>query len=112
MRTGQDDVVDPQRGSETHVGGMTISTRPQTESPRRYETLAAVADRTGMSTRTLRRWIADGSLPAYRTGRRIIRVSPDGVDRLMAQMPSGALAYHGRREGACGRTQRVHRIQG
>ncbi|WP_131104394.1 excisionase family DNA-binding protein [Ornithinimicrobium sufpigmenti] len=69
---------------------MTTTTRTETSAPRRYETLAAAADRTGISTRTLRRRIADGSLPAYRTGRRIIRVSPQEVDQLMEQMPSGA----------------------
>ena len=46
-------------------------------------TLAAAADRTGISVKTLRRRIADGSLPAYRTGRRIIRVSPEEVDGLL-----------------------------
>lgn len=70
---------------------MTTSTRSQTQTPRHYETLAAAAARTGMSTRTLRRRIADGSLPAYRTGRRIVRVSPDEVDQLMERMPCGAV---------------------
>ncbi|WP_097186334.1 helix-turn-helix transcriptional regulator [Ornithinimicrobium cerasi] len=70
---------------------MTTSTRSQTQAPRHYETLAAAAARTGMSTRTLRRRIADGSLPAYRTGRRIVRVSPDEVDQLMERMPCGAV---------------------
>jgi excisionase family DNA binding protein len=69
---------------------MTTTTRPQTRTPRRYETLAAAAERTGMSTRTLRRRIADGSLPAYRTGPRIVRVSPDEVDQLMQRIPTGS----------------------
>lgn len=68
---------------------MVTTTRTQITAPRRYETLAAAADRTGISIRTLRRRIADGSLPAYRTGRRIIRVSPQEVDRLMEPMPCG-----------------------
>lgn len=70
---------------------MTTTTRTETTSPRRYETLAAAAERTGISIRTLRRRIADGSLPAYRTGRRIVRVSPQEVDELLEQMPSGAV---------------------
>ncbi|MFB9732811.1 excisionase family DNA-binding protein [Ornithinimicrobium kibberense] len=60
-------------------------------SSRRYETLAAAADRTGISVKTLRRRIADGSLPAYRTGRRIIRVSPEEVDGLLKPVPSSVV---------------------
>ena len=54
---------------------------------RRYESLAAAAERTGISIRTLRRRIAEGRLPAYRSGPRLIRVNPSDVDRLMVQVP-------------------------
>jgi excisionase family DNA binding protein len=83
--------VNPRCYDGAHSVGMSTSTRSQTVPPRRYETLVAAAQRTGMSTRTLRRRIADGSLPAYRTGRRIIRVCPDDVDRLLERIPSGAV---------------------
>ena len=53
-----------------------------------YESLTGAAARTGMSVRTLRRRIADGSLPAYRTGPRMIRVQSSDVDRLMRPIPS------------------------
>ncbi|WP_337678393.1 excisionase family DNA-binding protein [Ornithinimicrobium kibberense] len=73
-------------------GGMATTTRTATAmSSRRYETLAAAADRTGISVKTLRRRIADGSLPAYRTGRRIIRVSPEEVDGLLKPVPSSVV---------------------
>ncbi|WP_298890619.1 excisionase family DNA-binding protein [uncultured Serinicoccus sp.] len=47
---------------------------------------AEAAERTGLSTCTLRRRIADGLLPAYRSGARIIRVDPDDVDKLLTRM--------------------------
>lgn len=56
---------------------MTTTTR------RTYESLRQAADRTGLSVRTLRRRIAEGQLPIYRSGRRIIRLDPQDVDRLL-----------------------------
>lgn len=52
-----------------------------------YESLAQASQRTGLSIRTLRRRIADGSLPAYRNGPRVIRVKPVDVDRLLQLIP-------------------------
>lgn len=58
-------------------------------TPRRaYESIASAADRTGVSTRTLRRRIADGSLRAYRLGPRIIRLDASEVDQLMVPVPT------------------------
>ncbi len=48
-----------------------------------YETLTEAAERTGISRNTLRRRIASGELPAYMTGRRILRLRPEDVDRLL-----------------------------
>ncbi|MEO3939197.1 excisionase family DNA-binding protein [Dermatophilaceae bacterium Soc4.6] len=50
---------------------------------RSYESIAQAADRIGVSQRTLRRRIADGSLRAYRLGPRIIRLNATEVDDLM-----------------------------
>ncbi|MFN8097752.1 MAG: excisionase family DNA-binding protein [Dermatophilaceae bacterium] len=61
---------------------MTLKTRHQ------FETLARAAERTGLSTRTLRRRIAAGDLVAYRSGPRVIRLDPDDVDRLMVRIPT------------------------
>lgn len=56
--------------------------------PRRYESLSAAAERTGLSVKTLRRRIAEGRLPAYRSGPRSIRVDPADVNRLMVRIPT------------------------
>lgn len=57
-------------------------------SRRQYESLAEAAERTGVSTRTLRRRISCGELTAYRAGPRIIRLDPDDVDRLLVRVPN------------------------
>ncbi|MFC6706491.1 helix-turn-helix transcriptional regulator [Flexivirga alba] len=63
---------------------MPTPTRPR----RQFETLADAAERTGLSIRTLRRRIAAGQLPAYRSGPRVLRVDPADVDRLMVLIPT------------------------
>ena len=52
-------------------------------SLQRYESLSQAAERTGISSRTLRRRIAAGELPAFSTGRRILRVRPEDVDEML-----------------------------
>jgi excisionase family DNA binding protein len=50
---------------------------------RHYESLAQTAQRTHVSVRTLRRWIAQGRLNAYRAGPRLLRIDPEEVDAMM-----------------------------
>lgn len=60
--------------------------------PRRAK-LPAAAEYAGMCTKTLRRRIADGSLPGYRLGARTIVVDLDDVDALFERIPTvGAMA--------------------
>lgn len=49
-------------------------------------TLHEAAERVGVSTRTLRRYIADGRLTAYRIGPRIIRVDPADLEQIQRPM--------------------------
>lgn len=53
-----------------------------------YESLAAAAERTDVSIKTLRRRISAGDLRAYRYGPRILRVDPSDVDKLMLPLPT------------------------
>ncbi len=61
--------------------------RDDTKEPamnrKNYETLAEAAERTHVSVRTLRRWIAQGRLNVYRAGPRLLRVDPDDVEAMM-----------------------------
>jgi excisionase family DNA binding protein len=53
-----------------------------------YETIAEAAKRTGVSTKTIRRRIADGTLTGYRFGPHLIRLDPAEVDALLRPIPS------------------------
>lgn len=50
------------------------------------ESLVQAAERTGLSTRTLRRGISTGLLPACTSGRRTIRLRVEDVDRMMRRV--------------------------
>lgn len=58
--------------------------------PQTYETIAEAAARTGVSTKTIRRRIAEGRLKAYRFGPTLIRLHPAEVDGLLHLIPSAA----------------------
>ncbi len=53
-----------------------------------YLTLAEAADLMSVSVKTVRRRIADGTLPAYRCGRRVIRVRVEDLDLVFHRIPS------------------------
>lgn len=58
------------------------------EADRRLVSLAAAAERYGISVKTLRRRISDGTIRGYRVGR-LIRVDPDELtQRLLIEIPS------------------------
>lgn len=54
---------------------------------RRLATLAEAADYAACSPRTLRRRVADGTLPAYRLGR-LLRVDLDELDAALRPIPT------------------------
>ncbi|HEU5042828.1 MAG TPA: helix-turn-helix domain-containing protein [Nocardioidaceae bacterium] len=56
---------------------------------RRLVSLADAADALAVSTRTVRRYIADGQLEAVRLGRRTLRIKLDSVERFIDARPVG-----------------------
>ena len=58
--------------------------------PGAFISLSAAADMLGISVHTLRRRIAAGELPAFRTGRRIIRVRVSDLEDLLKRIPSAS----------------------
>lgn len=42
----------------------------------------------GVTTKTVRRWIAQGLVPAYRVGPKLIRIRQDDLDNLGRRIPS------------------------
>lgn len=60
----------------------------ESTKPGAFISLSAAAGILGISVHTLRRRIAAGDLPAFRTGRRIIRVRVADLERLLRRVPS------------------------
>ena len=54
----------------------------------RLLSITQAAELLGLSAKTIRRRIATGDLPAYRNGRRLIRVKASDLDRLFRRIPS------------------------
>lgn len=60
----------------------------ESTKPGSFISLSTAADILGISVHTLRRRIAAGELPAFRTGRRIIRVRVSDLEKLLRRVPS------------------------
>jgi excisionase family DNA binding protein len=56
--------------------------------PANYVSLVEAAALMSVSVKTVRRRIADGTLPAYRCGRRSIRVRVEDLDLAFRRIPS------------------------
>lgn len=67
-----------------------IKASPQAR--RKFLSIEATAEALDVSTRTVRRWIAEGQLPAYRLGDRLVRIDPADVDQMMSRIPAGGAA--------------------
>jgi excisionase family DNA binding protein len=53
-----------------------------------YVSLEEAAEMMSMSTRTIRRRISDGTIPAYQCGRRSIRLRLDELEAALRRIPS------------------------
>lgn len=60
----------------------------ESTKPGAFISLAQAADILGISVHTLRRRIAAGELPAFRTGKRIIRVRVRDLEKVLRRVPS------------------------
>lgn len=56
---------------------------------RRLVSLGDAADALAVSTRTVRRYIAEGQLEAVRLGRKTIRIKVDSIERFIDARPVG-----------------------
>lgn len=54
--------------------------------------LDQAAEVCGVSTKTVRRWISAGILPAYRLGPRVLRVNARDLETLGRLIPAGRVA--------------------
>ncbi|WP_228941984.1 helix-turn-helix domain-containing protein [Nocardioides sp. Leaf374] len=53
-----------------------------------YLSLEEAAECMSVSVKTIRRWIAGGTLPAYRCGKRAIRIKLEDLEAAPRQLPS------------------------
>jgi len=60
-----------------------------TRRPRDLITVPDAAARRKVSTRTVRRWISDGRLRAWRVGPRLVRIDPADLDQMTRQIETG-----------------------
>ena len=62
-----------------------------------YLSLEEAAEVMSLSVKTIRRRIADGTIPAYQCGRRPIRIRLDDLEAALRRIPSGTHATKVRR---------------
>ena len=55
-----------------------------------HESIFDAAARVGVSTKTIRRWIASGHLAGYRMGPRLLGLDPDELDKMLTLIPTAA----------------------
>jgi len=61
------------------------------QPPRRYLTLSDAAEWLSLDEKTLRRWVSQGRLTAYRVGPKLIRLDADEIENMVRVVPtSGA----------------------
>ncbi len=56
---------------------------------RRLVSIGDAADALAVSTRTVRRYIADGQIEAVRLGRKTLRIKVDSIERFIDARPVG-----------------------
>lgn len=61
---------------------------PQEQTRPQYITVAEAAEYLKCSPRTVRAFIADGRIPAYRIGPRLIRIDPHDLDAITSRIPT------------------------
>lgn len=59
----------------------------ESTKPGAFISLSTAADMLGISVHALRRRIAAGELPAFRTGKRIIRIRVADLEKLLRRVP-------------------------
>lgn len=69
----------------------TTRTNPRSPKPRTlpvYLSIEEAAEMMSLSTRTIRRRISDGTIPAYQCGRRPIRIRLEDLEAALRRIPS------------------------
>lgn len=71
---------------------MSNLARPGAQRAAEFCTIGQAADYLSLTERSIRRYIAEGKLPAFRLGEKQIRIRVVDVDALLVPVPTGAEA--------------------
>ncbi len=71
----------------------TRANAPRKTPTRRLASIADAADYAACSGKTIRRRIADGTIPAYRFGKRSLRVDLADIDGALSPIPTAAIGH-------------------
>lgn len=69
-----------------------MGTTPARNATRRLASIAHAAAYSDLSNRTIRRYIAEGRLPGYRVGPRLVKVDLDDLDAITRPIPTAGPA--------------------
>lgn len=61
---------------------------PARKTPQRLVRIVAAAEYADCSTRTIRRYVAEGRITAYRFGPRLVKIDLDEIDALTEPLPT------------------------
>ena len=67
---------------------MSVAIPTKSRPTRRLDSIHNAAEYLGVSTKTIRRFIASGDLTGYRAGKKIIRVDLNEVDAMLRPIPT------------------------
>lgn len=69
---------------------MSMIARPGDQRVAEFCTIGQAADYLNLTERSIRRYIADGKLAAFRVGNKQLRIRVVDVDALLVPVPTGA----------------------
>ncbi len=55
----------------------------------RFYSISESAEILGVTTKSIQRWIADGTIPASRIGSKIVRISDESLTAALRPIPAG-----------------------
>lgn len=71
---------------------MSIQSRPSGQRAVEFCSISEAADYLAVTERSVRRYIAEGKIPGYRVGEKLVRLRVEDVAALVVRIPTGDAA--------------------
>lgn len=71
---------------------MSIESRPGGQRAVEFCSIGEAADYLAVTERSVRRYIAEGKIPGYRVGEKLVRLRVEDVSALVVRIPTGDAA--------------------